>query len=187
MKEALAKYKDAFPVFETELLGLRKIRNFDNASIFRIMSQPNVTRYYNAWPMKELEEADAIIQKLETHFATGFGIRWAIELKANYSYIGSIGFFGGEENPFAAEIGFELGTEYWRKGLTAEAIRTLVPFGFSKLGLERIQARVVDGNIASQRLLEKCGFGYEGLQRKKGFWKNELQDLHFYSIFKEDY
>lgn len=186
MKEALAPYKDAFPVFETERLRLRKIRNIDNASIFRIMLQPDVTRYFNTWPMKELEEADAVIQKLESNFSAGIGIRWAIELKANYSYIGSIGFSGSEENPFAAEIGFELATEYWRKGLAAEAIRKLVPFGFSKLKLERIEARVVDGNIASQRLLEKCGFGYEGLQRKKGFWKNELQDLHFYSIVKED-
>lgn len=184
--KALAKYKDQFPVFETEQLILRRISSADRDVLFSIFSDPKVMQYYNIFPITELGQADELIQKLENYFSSEKGIRWAIVLKANQSLIGTIGIFDRNENPYNAEIGFEISRNFWGKGLTAEAIRPVIQFGFNSLGLERIEARVVNGNSASQRVLEKCSFGYEGLQRKKEYWKNELQDLHFYSIFKND-
>lgn len=186
MKEALAKYKEQFPVFETERLRLRTILPSDNEAVFSILSDEAVMQYYNMFPLKVLSEADAIIEKLKHYFDTGMGIRWGIELKSLSGLIGTIGIFDKNDNPFNAEIGFEIGKAHWGKGIIAEAISPVLSFGFNSLGLERIEARVVNGNSASQRVLEKCSFEYEGLQRKKGFWKNELHDLHFYSILKND-
>lgn len=186
MKDALAKFKEQFPVFETERLRLRRILPADNEAVFAIFSDEEVMRYYNSFPIKELAEADAIIEKLKSYFDSGMGIRWAIEEKLDSKLIGTIGIFDKNDNPFNAEIGFEIGKAHWGKGLIAEAISPVIAFGFDALGLERIEARVVNGNSASQRVLEKCRFEHEGLQRKKGYWKNELHDLHFYSILKND-
>lgn len=186
MKESLAKYKSDFPVLETERIRLRKIRPDDRDAIFAIMSDTEVMRYYNFFPLTEQGQADELIKKMQDNFSAGYGIRWAIELKENYSLIGTIGFHNREENPFSAGIGYEIGSAWRGNGYIPEVINAIVDFGFSKLKLERIEALVVDGNTASQRVLEKCRFAYEGLLRKKGFWKNELHDLHSYSIFKND-
>ena len=51
------------------------------------------------------------------------------------------------------------------KGITAEACRVVVDSVFANHGPRRIQARVIVGNDASVRVLEKIGFQLEGTLR----------------------
>jgi ribosomal-protein-alanine N-acetyltransferase len=58
-----------------------------------------------------------------------------------------------------AELGYVGSKEYWARGLTSEAVRALIDFGFEKMSLNRIEARCIAENVASARL----GEGREGL------------------------
>lgn len=85
------------------------------------------------------------------------------------------------------EIGYWLGRKYWGKGIMKEAIKLILNFGFKKLKLVRIYARVMHPNISSAKLLEKSGFRYEGRMRKtilrRGKWMDELR----YSILSNEF
>ena len=66
---------------------------------------------------------------------------------------------GGEG---VVELGYSVVAERWGAGLATEIARAGLAFGFAELGLDRIHAFVFDGNAASVRVLEKCGFAYAG-------------------------
>lgn len=66
-----------------------------------------------------------------------------------------------------AKIGYELHNIYWNKGYGTETVSLLLKVGFELLGFHRLEAHVNLDNIASQRVLLKAGFIYEGI--RKGF------------------
>lgn len=78
----------------------------------------------------------------------------------------------------SAELGFWLGKKYWRQGLTYEASKTIVRYGFNELQLNRIEAHAMVENASSLTLLEKLGFAQEGyhpdLVMKWGEYKDVL-------------
>jgi len=63
----------------------------------------------------------------------------------------------------------------------------MLDFGFKKLKLKRIQARVLHKNIRAQKLLERLGFKLEGRLRKKTFFGNQWFDDLIYGILSEEY
>lgn len=84
----------------------------------------------------------------------------------------------------SAEIGYWIGEPFWRKGIATRAVRLIVDYGFKTLGLERIYASVFEGNVGSQRVLEKCDFLLEGTFRKGAIKNNRLIDDFRYGILK---
>jgi len=60
------------------------------------------------------------------------------------------------------EIGYWLGEPYWNRGLATEAAQTLIDFGFQHSDVDFIDGRVRVMNIASRRVLQKCGFQFQG-------------------------
>lgn len=79
------------------------------------------------------------------------------------------------------ELGYALRKDRWRQGFTAEACRLMLEFGFGELGLHRIQAACGPDNLASQLLLEKLGFSYEGRMRDHVFTNGAWRDSLLYS------
>jgi [ribosomal protein S5]-alanine N-acetyltransferase len=86
----------------------------------------------------------------------------------------------------SAELGYWLGEVYWNKGIASCAIRLAVTYGFETLGLERIYASVYDFNKASQRVLEKSGFVFEGRSRRSVIKNGIILDDMRYSIIRDD-
>ena len=60
------------------------------------------------------------------------------------------------------ELGYWLAEPYWGSGITTEAVRQTVVYGFKTFDVDRIFARPFGTNISSQRVLEKAGFKLEG-------------------------
>ncbi|MBI3519973.1 MAG: GNAT family N-acetyltransferase [Bacteroidetes bacterium] len=83
-----------------------------------------------------------------------------------------------------AEIGYWLGEQYWGKGISTEAIRQIVHYGFKNLDIVRIFARIYGTNIASQKVIEKAGFKLEGKYEKTLFKNNQFLDELIYAIRK---
>ena len=59
-----------------------------------------------------------------------------------------------------------------------EALRAVREHAFAALDLSRLEAACLSGNIASRRLLERCGFKYEGVAQAylqiDGRWRNHV-------------
>jgi ribosomal-protein-alanine N-acetyltransferase len=61
-----------------------------------------------------------------------------------------------------ANLGYWMGQHYAGRGLMTEAVTQVIDYAFETLGLHRIHAAFLPGNIASRRVLEKNGFQEEG-------------------------
>ena len=75
-------------------------------------------------------------------------------------------------------LGYWIGERFSRQGYMFDAVRALVPFIFSTLGLHRIEAACLPSNEPSRNLLGKVGFTHEGLARGylqiNGEWRDHL-------------
>lgn len=113
-----------------------------------------------------------------------------------------LGIFEGETGPLIGRAGLiqvrwgvqlSAGIGYWideshcGRGLGKEAVATLVSFSFEEAGLHRIWASVCLENIRSINLLEKLGFRAEGIHRRELFIAGRWQDMHQFSILREEY
>ncbi|MDR0749252.1 MAG: GNAT family N-acetyltransferase [Tannerellaceae bacterium] len=67
------------------------------------------------------------------------------------------------------------------------ALKAVIDFGFNELDINRIEAEVMQGNIASEKLLEKQNFTKEGVLRKWMFWNGQHYDMTMYSLLKNEY
>jgi len=85
-----------------------------------------------------------------------------------------------------ANLGYWLGKEHTGHGYMEESINTIIPYIFSQLKINRIQAFTLKENIASKRLLEKVNFKEEGVLRKAMKINNEWSDHILYSLLKSD-
>ena len=86
----------------------------------------------------------------------------------------------------AGTIGYWIGQPFAGKGYMTSALRVLLPTLFGELNLHRVEAACIPGNLASVKVLERCGFAREGLARRylciNGVW----QDHYLYGLLDED-
>jgi ribosomal-protein-alanine N-acetyltransferase len=59
-------------------------------------------------------------------------------------------------------VGYSISASRAGRGYMTESLRRLVLFSFAELRLHRLQASIIPRNIASLRVVKKCGFRYEG-------------------------
>ncbi|SDE22720.1 ribosomal-protein-alanine N-acetyltransferase [Bhargavaea beijingensis] len=170
----------------TKRLYLRAANPSDAEDMLRYLSDPEVMKHTGMEPFETTEDVQDEIKWYHSLVKEDSGIRWGITLKETGKMIGSCGFHNREPKHFRAEIGYELSREYWGKGIASEALQAVVRYGFSHLGLERIEALIEPGNTASLRLVEKNGFLKEGLLRHYEYGRGRFDDLYMYSILKED-
>lgn len=85
----------------------------------------------------------------------------------------------------SAEIGYWLTPAYWGRGIMTEAVRRMCDLTFAVTDIIRIQAEVFAPNLASCRVLEKCGFVQEGTLRKGAYKRGEFFDSRIYGLVKE--
>lgn len=86
----------------------------------------------------------------------------------------------------SATLGYWIGAPFVRRGFMTDALSGLLPFAFDRLALHRLGAAVLEGNVASRRLLEKVGFTREGLARKYLRIDGEWRDHALYGMLCTD-
>lgn len=108
---------------------------------------------------------------------------FAIEYDGDY--VGNISLLVGTDvYKKSAEIGYFIGEEFWNRGIATEAVKLITEWGFSSLDIIRIYTGIYSYNLASQRVLEKCGFEKEGVGRQAIFKNNNFFDEIRYAKLK---
>jgi RimJ/RimL family protein N-acetyltransferase len=122
--------------------------------------------WYGA-PRSSLDENRTRLERQMAHLEQhGFGM-CAVELAASGETIGTAGLQhleGGAE----IEVGYRFLKEHWGHGYATESAQASIDFAFDELGLERIVAVALERNLASRRVLEKCGLREIGLVHAYG-------------------
>jgi [ribosomal protein S5]-alanine N-acetyltransferase len=112
---------------------------------------------------------------------------WTIVLKESGHVAGTISVNVLDRRNFNGQLGYEVAREQWGKGIATEAVRAVLGYGFGTMGLNRISAYCWDGNMASQRVMEKAGMTYEGTLRQVRYAKDAYHDMRLYSILAEEW
>ena len=173
---------------KSEKLILRKLRTSDAASIYLNARDKEIPRFMPPLPYPyKLADAKEFIKNSIKEWVSGDNITFGITLKEKDEVIGTIALNQKRSSPFVAEVGYWLGKKYWRQGIGTEALQLILSYGFNKLKLKRIFAKVLSGNEASYTLLKKNGFKFEGCLRRHVFSRGRWHDDLIFGILKEEF
>jgi len=142
--------KRSSPVLETERLVLRAPRFEDAKRVAALVNDrriaENTVRIPHPYGIADANEwiGTVTAQAAESYLIT---IRGDI--------VGGCGIDMRDGEP---EIGYWLGPPFWGCGYATEAVRALIDHAFGDLGYEVLMAGTRVSNLASRRVLEKCGF-----------------------------
>jgi ribosomal-protein-alanine N-acetyltransferase len=158
-------------------IKLRPFRLSDAPRLVEIANNENIARNLrDGFPNPyTLEHAELFFTKYMDIEPQSF---FAIDYKGEY--VGNISLLKGNDvYRKSAEVGYFIGEEYWNKGIATKALGLICEYGFQNLDIIRIHTGVYDHNLASQRVLEKCGFVREGVFKmavfkREQFW-NEVR------------
>ncbi|MFC5602645.1 GNAT family N-acetyltransferase [Sporosarcina koreensis] len=173
-----------FPELETERLRLVEVKMEHAEGLFDNLSNPAVIRYYGRDPMTELAAAEEMVEHFRNVYSAGHGIRWAMIRKEDNRFAGTIGLNNLSKGMKRAEVGFEIHPDFWRTGMTSEALEAVLQYSFKELGLNRMGAVTFMDNVASISLLEKHGFEQEGILRSYLFQNGQSHDARVFSVLK---
>jgi ribosomal-protein-alanine N-acetyltransferase len=101
--------------------------------------------------------------------------------------IGTCGFTSIDVANRRGEIGYVLNPDYHRLGYAPEAAKRVLEFGFTRLELNRIEARFMKGNEPSRRVAEKIGMTFEGYARDELFVKGEYRTVGRCAILRREF
>lgn len=115
-----------------------------------------------------VEEAAQTIDFLISCYASGEGPQvFPVLLKdgTNIGYVQAVPVTEG-----AWEVGYHIAAPYTRQGYATEAVRAFLPVITARLGLDEIKGVCLADNLASVKVLERCGFAklYEGVGLYQG-------------------
>lgn len=170
-----------------ERIILRPLRNTDALSISKHANDLDVARYTLLPHPYRLKDATGFIGITKKNRQKKKAVELGIESKETKEIIGMISLMNIDWKNKNAELGYWLGKRYWNKGIMKEAVRLLLQFGFKKLKLEKIYAKVLHPNIASAKVLEKSGFVSEGRLRKATLRRGKWYDDLYYGILKTEF
>ena len=172
----------------TERLVLRPWKESDAESLYKYAQDPAIGPIAGWPPHTSVEDSLNIIRTVFAAPET-----YAVVLKETGEPVGSVGIMFGEglhsaemqENE--AEIGYWIGKPYWGQGLIPEAVRCLLKRCFENLGLVAVWCGYYDGNIKSQRVMEKCGFRFHHTEEGKISPLGDVRTEHFMRITKKEW
>ena len=147
-------------------LYLRKFNLNDYEDVFEYASNPNVTRYltWNAYTNKE-DSLEYLKSVASIYNEKTF--RWEIVLKSNDKVIGSIDAVKIDEVNETVEIGYVENEKYHNNGYMSEAFKGVIDYFFNKVGVKKVLARYQIENLASRKVMDKCGLKPENKEAEK--------------------
>jgi len=176
----------SIPVFETDHLILRPLRESDFADYFEYAQDPAVASSGMWQPYASEEDARADFDHLLTLYPLGL-MWWALEAKANGKMIGRCQLDRYDPNEARAEISYALHQGYWGHGFMGEAAERVARYGFEDLKLNRLSATVFPDNAASIRILEKLGMIREGCLRQYRATRGAPEDVLLYAALRSEW
>ena len=175
---------DVFRV-ETARLWLRWPRSSDAAAIHRFCSLWEVARLTARIPHPYPPgSAERFIYAARQANASGRDLTLVMApKKGKRDVIGSISLESRGADRLT--LGFALAPEHWNEGLATEAARAMVKTGFRLTGAFEILAGSVVENVASRRVLDKCGFELISTGLKGAPARGGLVECHDFGLTRK--
>ncbi len=175
------------PLLETEHYILREPMIEDAKQLFLFMKDKDTMKYITPHPVTELEKME---EKLQAHlqgFQNEKEIPWVVTHRETGEIIGFFRLHKLNMWHRKAEMGTTIKKDYQQKGVMTEILRSIIPYCFEELNLNRLVGDIFSSNQGSQKLLERCGFHKDGVLRQTDFDGKEYHDTVVYSMLRSEY
>lgn len=148
-------------IFETEHLKIRKFQMEDVQRLYENHLEEEVKKWIPNESYADMEETrDAINFYVDCVNNRHLPFVLAVELKETGELIGDTGVNEVEGNANEVEIGYGICKKYSGKGYATELLCAMTKFIVSTFGMNVLYGRVMRGNDASVRVLEKSGYTF---------------------------
>ena len=174
---------------ETERLILRRFEYSDDEAMLKYwIADEKIQSLYSEPTYSTKEEVKGLLDKYISSYAREDYYRWAIIDKENGECVGQIAYFLVDNKNHFAEIEYCIGSQFQCRGYATEATKAVIDFGFKKMNLHKVQICTKTINAPSKRVIEKCGFTYEGtLRRAYRIYDGSVREVRVYSMLREEY
>lgn len=165
-------------IFETPRLIVRQFTAEDTDNFFSINGNIDVVRYIRK-PL-DREASDKFLSENITFYKQNPKLgRWGVEEKDTKDFVGSFALIPlpFEDEKDKLQIGYALLPSAWGKGYATELTATGKDYYFQQYALNELHAITSLPNIASQKVLIKCGFAENG---QKPIEQEMLQRFIYY-------
>jgi ribosomal-protein-serine acetyltransferase len=115
------------------------------------------------------------------------GTDWAWIIYCNNVIAGRIGLHHIDHQTKTGAIGYWLAKAFEGKGVITKACKAVLHFGFTELGLERIEIKCATENYKSKAVPERLGFTQDGILPQAEFVNDKIFDIYVYALLKKDW
>ncbi|MBQ1074665.1 GNAT family N-acetyltransferase [Micromonospora sp. C31] len=143
---------------------LRPMEEHDLDAIVDTCRDPETIRWTSVPDPYERADAESYLHHTRGTWAGGSSACFVVA-DADDRYVGTIDLRLSAADPLLADVGFMADPRARGRGHLSAALTALGTWGFTTLGLARIEWRANVGNTASRRVAEKAGFTVEGIAR----------------------
>lgn len=171
-------------------LTLRLLQESDVDALWPHVSDPELPRYMTWEHHRDRAETAQFVANVVA--AQREGAAWVWTIRQGDALCGLVGLHGVTRQQLAwrvdrADLGYWIGAAHRNRGLTTEAARAVLRFGFEALGLHKITVCCVKDNAASVRVIERLGFRLVGVQREHFFRFDRWWDHLAYELLLDEW
>src|SRR5215510_9114171 len=160
-----------------------KIRDYlldDLNNHHKLLSDPVVMYYLQDIKTEKIEESEENLLKVfnDQKSKERKLYHFIIEDKYSNEFIGGIGYTVTERTPYGklVHMGYFIIKEYWNKGYTTEALKTVIEYAFTENNVYRIHTGCLKENQYSEKIMKKCGFIKEAEFKDFTFHDGKFKD-----------
>lgn len=164
---------------ETERLILRPLTKEDSLDVFEWVSDPIVNKYMPYALYQNIGQVEKWIDSI-----TEEENEFAFCLKDTHKVIGA-GSVTFDAKRDAYELGYNLNRSFWSKGYATEAAKAMIRWACQNLQAKDFVANHANANIASGKVIKKCGFVFDHYGQYSRFDGSETFEASFYTMHIE--
>jgi ribosomal-protein-alanine N-acetyltransferase len=171
----------------TERLHLRPTLASDAEALFLVKSDMKITKRYGHDPHRTVDQTRDWLRQYQLDYQQRKAMMWSIVNRSDGQIIGECCLWNFGPEFHYAELGYELHSSYWKRGLMTEALQVILAFGFMELELHRIEANPLETNTPSQKVLINLGFKHEATLRQRYHYEGHFLDELYYGLLRSEW
>ncbi len=174
-------------VIETDRLILREYAESDWKSVHEYAKNEDVLIYEIWGPNTEAQTKGFIKKAIEdSQKIPRLAFELCIVLKTNLKLIGGCGIRIKPNNSRRCDFGYIINPAHWNNGYATEASKALINYMVKNHGIAEIEATSDSLNIASIKVLKKCGLNLIKVIKNDREIKGSIRDTCFFEMKIED-
>jgi len=184
-----------FPTLYTARLLLREVTLDDVKGVQSCRGDFEVVQHNSGIVLSSDADIRSFISSMIEQYSSKQALRWGIVLRSEAGVeegrsgevCGMVGFNYWDRGDRRASVGLELRRSLWGHGYMSEALRAVLEFGYTAMGLNRIEAVVSAYNDRCINMLTGLGFVVEGRQREQYYEHGSFHDVILLALLKREW